>query len=114
MHRLIRIRDLVYVVKLIADPMIVKHGGFCFFVPQLHTTIVLIFILFGCISVFLSTSFDKNIEKIRLSSIDKNIDKNIEVIIHLQKLGSLPFKKNTAKRNIKPLIYGTADMTSPY
>ena len=23
-------------------------------------------------------------------------------------------KKNTAKRNTKPLVYGTADMTSPY
>ena len=23
-------------------------------------------------------------------------------------------RKNTAKRNIKPLIFGTADMTSPY
>ena len=26
----------------------------------------------------------------------------------------IPKQKNTAKRNKKPLVYGTADMTSPY
>ena len=48
-----------------------------------------------------------------LSSEEKEVKKKMLLKMGMREKIQIDLK-NTAKRNKKPLIYGTADMTSPY